>query len=25
VQRLVDDSGGRPRLMDLRPDDADEG
>ena len=25
VQRLVDDSGGRPRLMDLRPDDGDEG
>lgn len=24
VQRLVDDSGGRPRLMDLRPDDDDE-
>ncbi len=25
VQRLVDDSGGRPRLLDLRPDDGDEG
>lgn len=24
VQRLVDDSSGRPRLMDLRPDDGDE-
>lgn len=24
VQRLVDDSGGRPRLLDLRPDDSDE-
>jgi exodeoxyribonuclease VII small subunit len=25
VQRLVDAAGGRPRVMDLRPDDGDEG